>query len=107
MAQFHDAIPADWIPPGKSDTVDVDGFPVAVANVDGEFVAFQNLCPHQGTRLGGRPLEEGRFITCPMHASRYDVLSGECVRPANGDGFDQDLDTYPCRVKDEIVQVEI
>jgi NAD(P)-dependent dehydrogenase (short-subunit alcohol dehydrogenase family) len=40
-------------------------------------------------------------------AQFYDVLSGECVRPANGDGFDQDLDIYPCRVQDEIVQVEI
>jgi 3-phenylpropionate/trans-cinnamate dioxygenase ferredoxin subunit len=107
MPKYYDAIPADWIGPGKTESVEVDGFPVAVANVDGEFFAFQNLCPHQGSKLGGRPLEEGTFITCPQHASRYDVRTGTCVRPAKGDGFNQDLMVFPCRVEDDVVQVEI
>ncbi len=107
MATFHDAMPNDWIDPGETATVSVDEFPVAVANVAGDFHAFQNLCPHQGTSLGGRPLDEGCFITCPQHASRYDVRTGECVRPAQGDGFDQDLMTFPTRVVEDVVQVEI
>jgi 3-phenylpropionate/trans-cinnamate dioxygenase ferredoxin subunit len=100
-------MPTDWIEPGETTTVEVDGFPVAVANVDGEFFAFQNLCPHQGTVLGGRPLDEDCFITCPQHASRYDVRSGDCVRPSSSDGFNQDLMTFGVRVIDDVVQIEI
>ena len=47
MAQFYDALPTDYLAQGETMTVSVDGFPVAVANVDGEYFAFQNLCPHQ------------------------------------------------------------
>jgi 3-phenylpropionate/trans-cinnamate dioxygenase ferredoxin subunit len=42
-----------------------------------------------------------------MHASRYDVRSGTCVRPSSEDGFNQDLMIFPCRVQDEVVQVQI
>jgi len=104
---FHDAMPADWIAPGESATVQVDGFPVAVANVDGRFYAFQNLCPHQGTTLGGRPIRDGCIIECPQHSSAYDVTTGKCVQPATTDGFDQDLMTFPTRVVDDVVQVDV
>ncbi|OAA25804.1 3-phenylpropionate/trans-cinnamate dioxygenase ferredoxin subunit [Frankia sp. EI5c] len=107
MADFHDAVPVDWIGPGETATVIVDGFPVAVANVDGEYFAFQNLCPHQGSVLGGRPLDEGCFIICPQHASRYDVRTGTCVRPSSSDGFNQDLMVFPTRVEDEVVQIQL
>ena len=108
MPEFYDAALVDWIAPGQTMTVMVDDdFPVAVANVDGVFYAFQHLCPHQGSALGGRPLEEGCFVTCPQHASRYDVRSGECVRPASSDGFNQDLMVFPTRVEDDVVQVRI
>jgi 3-phenylpropionate/trans-cinnamate dioxygenase ferredoxin subunit len=106
MPRFHDALPTDYIASGETIAVEVDEFPVAVANLDEAYYAFQNLCPHQGTSLGGRPLD-GCFITCPQHASRYDVRTGECVRPAEGDGFNQDLMTFPTRVVEDVVQVEL
>jgi 3-phenylpropionate/trans-cinnamate dioxygenase ferredoxin component len=107
VPKFYDALPTDWLGPGKTETVEVDGFPVAVANVDGEYFAFQSLCPHQGAPLGGRPLEDGCFVTCIRHASRYDVRSGECVRPSSEDGFNQDLMVFPTRIQDDFVQIEI
>jgi 3-phenylpropionate/trans-cinnamate dioxygenase ferredoxin subunit len=106
MPRFYDAMPTDWISPGESASVTVDGFPVAVANVDGEFFAFQNLCPHQGTTLGGRPVEEDCAISCPQHGSRYDVRTGRCVKEAP-DGFNQDLMTFRTQVVDDVVQVEV
>jgi 3-phenylpropionate/trans-cinnamate dioxygenase ferredoxin subunit len=83
----------------------VDGWPVAIANVDGQFHAFQALCPHQGTKLGGRPLEEGCIVTCPMHGSRYEVTTGTCVKPSNEDNFNQDLIIYELQVVDDVIQV--
>ena len=107
MPEFYDAMPDDWIAPGETAAVTVDGFPIAVANVGGLFFAFQNLCPHQGTVLGGRPLDEECFVTCPQHASRYDVRSGACVRPSSSDGFKQDLMVFATRVVDGVVQVQL
>ena len=104
---FHDAMPVDWISPGETAVVQVDGFPVAVANVAGDFFAFPRMCPHQGTTLGGRPLDARCMITCPQHSSQYDVTTGECVRPSSLDGFDQDVMTFPTRIVDDVVQIEI
>jgi 3-phenylpropionate/trans-cinnamate dioxygenase ferredoxin component len=102
---FHDARPTDYLEPGCSMTVAVDGFPVAVANVDGRYYAFQNLCPHQGTTLGGRPLTGTCYMVCSQHSSKYDVTDGRCVEPSVPDGFSQDLMTFETRVVDGVVQV--
>jgi 3-phenylpropionate/trans-cinnamate dioxygenase ferredoxin subunit len=107
MPQFYDAMPTDYIEPGESTVVNVDGFPVAIAKVsDTEFFAFQSLCPHQGTTLGGRPVKDC-IITCSQHSSAYDVRTGKCVAPAEGDGFDQDLMMFDVEVVDEVVRVKI
>lgn len=106
MPQFYDAMPTDWIKPGESATVEVDGFPVAVANVEGAFHAFRNLCPHQGTTLGGRPIVDC-VVTCPQHSSQYDVRTGTCLHPAEGDGFNQDLMVFEVEVVDDVVRVKI
>jgi 3-phenylpropionate/trans-cinnamate dioxygenase ferredoxin subunit len=102
---FYDAIPDDWLEPGRTATVSVDGMPVAIANVDGAYFAFQSLCPHQGTTLGGRPIVDGCHIECSQHSSMYDVTTGRCVRPSVPDGFNQDLMTFEARVVDGVVQV--
>ncbi len=104
---FHDAAPVDWIEPGRTKSVTVDGFPVAIANVDGAFYAFQNLCPHQGTTLGGRPLVEGCHIVCSQHSSKFDVITGECLEPSSDDGFSQELMTFQTRVADGVIQVQV
>ena len=100
-------MPVDWVEPGGTATVSVDGFPVAIANIDGAFYAFQNLCPHQGTTLGGQNLVEGCHVVCPQHSSKYDVRTGTCLEPASLDGFSQDLMTFETRVVDDVVQVRI
>jgi 3-phenylpropionate/trans-cinnamate dioxygenase ferredoxin component len=106
MPEFFDALPTDWLADGDSQTVEVDGFPVAVANVDGEYFAYQHICPHEGTAIGGRKLEEGCIVSCPMHGSRYNVRTGECIKPAS-DGFAQGLRTYQTRIVEEVVQIRV
>jgi 3-phenylpropionate/trans-cinnamate dioxygenase ferredoxin subunit len=86
--------------------VDVDGMPVAIANVGGEFHAFANLCPHQGAVLGGRPLTQDCLLVCPEHGSVYDVRSGSCLLPPS-EGFSSDLPVFPTRVVEDVVQVAI
>ena len=104
--EFHDAIPDDWISPGETTAVEVAGLPVAIANVEGEYFAFGNFCPHQATPLGGQPLSRSCLIACPEHHSMYDVRSGQCVLPSD-DGYTGTLTTYATRVVDSVVQVEV
>jgi 3-phenylpropionate/trans-cinnamate dioxygenase ferredoxin component len=106
VSDFIDAAPDDWVAPGRTATVDVDGTPVALANVDGTYCAFANDCPHQATPLGGLPLTRGRFIMCPGHGSMFDVTSGQCVLPSQ-DGWTGTLGTYETRVVDGVVQVRL
>jgi 3-phenylpropionate/trans-cinnamate dioxygenase ferredoxin subunit len=106
MSVFHEAMPADWVAPGETATVDVDGRPVAIANVEGTFCAFEHLCPHQGTPLGGLPLYRGRLIRCPEHGSMFDVTTGDCVLPSD-DGWTGRLITFPTRQIGDVVEVAL
>lgn len=102
-----DAAPVDWVPPGETAVVEVEGRPVAIANLDGEsFCAFSHECPHQGTPLGGLSLLRGRLLRCPEHGSTFDVTTGQCVL-ASDDGWTGILPTYPTRVVDGVVQIDL
>ena len=61
--------------PGENKVVNVNGEDVALFNVDGEFFAIANTCPHRGGPLG-EGLLEGEVITCPWHGWRFNVKNG-------------------------------
>ncbi len=44
---------------------------------------------------------------CSQHSSCYDVRTGQCVHPAEGDGFSQDLMTFETQIVDDVVQVKV
>lgn len=57
------------------------GDEVAVFNVDGEYYAIDNFCPHKGA-----PLSEGQLcghiVECSLHGWQFDVRTGECLTVA-------------------------
>lgn len=77
---------ADYVTVGKTSDVApgtvhvfvVDGQDVAVANVDGQFYAFADVCTHDGG-----PLAEGELddcaIECPRHGARFDIVTGQVL----------------------------
>jgi nitrite reductase (NADH) small subunit len=64
------------IPPGTVLQVDVRGHRIALANVEGEFFAVDDTCPHRGGPLGMGFLD-GMKLECPLHAWQFDLRSGE------------------------------
>lgn len=79
---------------GQQLIVDIDGREVAVFNINGEYHALLNFCVHQGGPLCEGPVtgrsdvaedgtwiydEESRLISCPWHAWRFDIVSGENI----------------------------
>jgi len=85
--------------PGASIRVELpDGDELAVYNVDGEFYATENFCPHKGAPLSDGALC-GHIVECGWHGWQFDVRSGECLTVRDT------LRTYEVFVEDGIVKV--
>jgi len=68
----------DALKPGQIIEVIIGGRAIAVANVDGEFHACSNTCPHAEGPLGEGQLD-GTTLTCPYHGWQFDVITGACL----------------------------
>jgi 3-phenylpropionate/trans-cinnamate dioxygenase ferredoxin subunit len=66
------------IPPGHAARIVVDGVPVAIFNVDGEFYALDDTCSHAEASLSEGELDvDSCTIECPLHGSCFDLRTGE------------------------------
>ena len=87
--------------PGACISVELpDGSELAVYNVNGEYYATENFCPHRGARLTEGALC-GHVIECGLHGWQFDVRSGECLTVPDR------IRTYRVRVEKGLVKVEI
>lgn len=97
--------PASQIPPGSVAVVYPEKIKsgIGIFNVDGEFYALKNTCPHQGGPLcngrvrgtsashiadGKQPeiewSRDGEIISCPWHHWEFDIRTGRTIFPSNG-----------------------
>ena len=97
----HVATLAD-IAPGRMRYVDVDGLPIALANVGGTIYAFGDVCRHEGGPLSAGVLIEDT-VTCPWHGWTYNVRTGKAIVPPIGIR----IPTYEVRVEGEDIYVLI
>jgi 3-phenylpropionate/trans-cinnamate dioxygenase ferredoxin subunit len=82
----------DEIPPRERKIVQIAGRTIGVFNVQGEFVALLNRCPHQGGPLcEGHTLgflrsdgpgqyhytRPGEVLRCPWHGWEFDLRTGQ------------------------------
>ncbi|HSH81064.1 MAG TPA: Rieske 2Fe-2S domain-containing protein [Herpetosiphonaceae bacterium] len=88
--------------PGQMIYVDIEGLPVALANVGGTVYAFADSCRHEGGPLSSGVLRDD-VVTCPWHGWAYNVRSGKSVVPPVG----LRLATYPVLIEDGQIVVEI
>jgi len=66
------------VAPGAVRVFVVEGQDVAVANVDGQFYAFADVCTHDGGPLAEGELD-GCAIECPRHGARFDIATGQVL----------------------------
>lgn len=67
-----------------------DGRTIFITQRDGEFYAYNNLCPHLQTELEFLENQfldrDGEYIECSTHGALFNVESGECISgPCQGD----------------------
>ena len=83
---------ADEIPPGERKIVEVAGRSIGIFNLDGEYFALRNRCPHQGAELcrgklwgvlkaevpGSFEYSPSReILACPWHGWEFHVRTGQ------------------------------
>ena len=79
----------------------MDGKTLAIANVEGKFLAIDNTCLHRGGPLGQGELK-GKIVTCPWHGWQYDVTTGKVIgNPTVG------VACYALEVRGEDIWAEI
>jgi nitrite reductase (NADH) small subunit len=76
MPRFVKMATVQEIPPGGAKELEYEGRVYALFNLDGEIVAIDGICPHQGGPLADGHLE-GSMVTCPWHGWQFDVRSGK------------------------------
>jgi 3-phenylpropionate/trans-cinnamate dioxygenase ferredoxin subunit len=81
------------MPPGSVTVVDDGRYGIGVYNLDGQFHALQNYCPHRGAPVcrgalcgivapssrghyEGELIREGEFLRCPWHGWEFEIESG-------------------------------
>ena len=75
-----------------------NGDELAVYNVNGEYYATENFCPHRGALLSEGVLC-GHIIECGLHGWQFDVRSGECLT------VKETIRTYQVKVEDGLIKV--
>jgi len=122
MSETHTICSVDDLDPGERIVVQSEGKEIAVFNLDGEYAAYLNWCPHQGgpccegvvsgTREATYDREtrevslewvkEGRIMNCPWHGWEFDLETGECLsrRPV-------ELPSFPLSVEDGEIRVTV
>ena len=63
------------IAPGTVKVVRVGDASVGVANVDGEYFAFADLCTHDDGPVAEGELDD-HIIECPRHGAKFDIRTG-------------------------------
>jgi len=100
MAKYLTVGKTSDIAPGTVRVFDVDGQAVGVANVDGQFYAFADVCTHDGGPVAEGELD-GCVIECPRHGARFDITTGAVLSmPAV-----VDLPVYELRIEGDEIKV--
>ncbi len=102
---WHRVADLDELAVGRVKTVTAGVHSMALTNIDGEYTAMDNRCPHQGGPLGEGSIEVGEggqcWLRCPWHGWDFDPKTG--LPPGGHEDSGQKL--YPIEVRDDGIYV--
>jgi thiamine pyrophosphate-dependent acetolactate synthase large subunit-like protein/nitrite reductase/ring-hydroxylating ferredoxin subunit len=102
---WHRVAGLDELASGRVKTVTAGVHSMALTNIDGDYTAMHNRCPHQGGPLGEGSIEFGAdgqcWLRCPWHGWDFDPKTG---RPPGGHE-DSGQKLFPVEVRDDGIYV--
>lgn len=91
-------------------SIETGSFPVNIfiININNNFFAYENRCPHTGVTLNWQPDQffdiENHFIQCSTHGALFRFDDGYCVRgPCTG----AKLRSLPLKIEDSEIYVQV
>jgi len=102
MSDWTDVGAASELPAGSRKLINTAAGEIAVFNLDGEYFAIADICTHDGGELASGRCE-GDQIICPRHGARFCIRDGRSLTPPAY----EDIETFPVRVENGIVQVDV
>lgn len=88
------------LPDGERLFFEINGQPIVLFAVNGQYFATSDECSHDGGPIGDGKIE-GFEIICPRHGARFDIRTGKATRfPAV-----EQIAQYPVRVVDGYLEV--
>ena len=93
--EFIEIAPVDDLPSGERLFVEIEGKPIVIFNIAGQFFSIGDVCSHDDGPVGEGDIE-GDNIVCPRHGAEFDIRTGKAVQlPAV-----VDIPAYPVQVRD-------
>jgi 3-phenylpropionate/trans-cinnamate dioxygenase ferredoxin subunit len=102
MTRHVDVGAAADVAPGTMLMVQVDGRDILLVNLEGTVRAYQGTCSHEYFELDQGFLT-GDSLTCALHLSRFDLITGEALDPP----AELPLVMYPVTVVDERITLTL
>ena len=100
MSEFVTVGRPEDIPSGEGRCIEVNGDEVALFNLDGNFYAIDNLCPHRAGPLGMGEVD-GEDVICPWHSWRFNIKTGRS--PENS----SKVMSYPVKIENGEIKVAL
>ena len=85
MAKWIKVVERDELSEGQMMLVQPESNPLPLILVlnKGQLYAFNSFCPHASANLIEGYLRPN-YIICPLHAYRFELTSGSCLKPRDG-----------------------
>jgi nitrite reductase/ring-hydroxylating ferredoxin subunit len=99
---FTKAATVSELPAGQAKRVAINGRPVALFNVNGNYYALEDVCPHRGAPLS-EGVCEGTEVICPWHGARFDLSTGRHLCPPAPHG----VASYAVQVTGDEIQIDV
>ena len=90
---------------------------ILLAMVRNKYYAISNICPHMAEEKLVNGKLDGTVITCPRHASKFDLNDGHVIRWADWTAIKassnrlfnspQAIQTYPVKIEGETILIGI
>ncbi len=111
----HEVAAAADLTPGQMKAFSVGGARVLIVNLNGEYLAVSDFCPHLSVPLSRGKLD-GDCLTCVGHGSQFNLRDGSVTRWVGRkpglisrlvDGKPSTLPCYQVRVEAGMLYVEL
>lgn len=100
--EFVEIAPVSELPNGERLFVELEGKPIVLFNIAGQFFAIGDVCSHDDGPLGDGLIEDHNIV-CPRHGAEFDIRTGKAMSmPAV-----IDIPAYPVKLADGNIFVGI